>query len=266
MSIALSRIVDRPFYGAYAWAYDLLITRPVSQDCACIAALLAQRGVALGARILDAGCGTGNYALDLAQRRYVVTGLDLSLPLLTEARKRASHGRASVTLVCGDILALPFPPHYDGILCRGVLNDLLHTASRQQVFSSFAQVLRPGGVLVLDVRDWQPTVTRKRREPVFERSVVTPRGTLTFRSVTQLDPLQHQIRVAERHTLSTPAGETVATYDFAMRCWTQEEMQHHLTQAGFGAVVYLGDYDPMAPVGASDRLVCIASFTGDPAI
>jgi SAM-dependent methyltransferase len=253
---------DRPFYSAYAWAYDLLNPRPVSHNCAGIATLLAQHGVAPGAQMLDAGCGTGGYALDLAQRGYVVTGLDLSVPLLMEAQKRANHGQVSLMLVCGNLLTLPFAPHYDGILCRGVLNDLLDTPSRQQVFFSFARVLRPGGVLILDVRDWQTTVARKRQEPVFEHSVVTPRGTLTFRSVTQLDPLQHQLRVAERHTLSTEASETVATYDFAMRCWTQEELQHHLTQAGFGAIVYLGTYAPTAPVGTSDRLVSIASFMG----
>jgi SAM-dependent methyltransferase len=200
--------------------------------------------------------------VELAQRGYVITGLDLSVPLLIEAQKRANSGRASLTLVCGDLLALPLAPHDDGILCRGVLNDLLHTPSRQQVFFSFARALRPGGVLIVDVRDWQTTVARKRQEPVFEQSVVTPRGTLTFRSVTQLDPLQHQLHVAERHALSTGESETVATYDFAMRCWTQEELQHYLTQAGFGAVVYLGDYDLTAPIGASDRLVSIASFTG----
>jgi SAM-dependent methyltransferase len=116
-------IADRPFYSAYAWAYDLLITRPVSRDCTGIATLFAQRGVAPGARILDAGCGTGGYALALAQRGYVVTGLDLSMPLLAEARKRTNPGRAPLMLVCGDLLALPFASHYDGILCRGVLND-----------------------------------------------------------------------------------------------------------------------------------------------
>src|SRR5262245_49889854 len=260
--VSMEHIVDRPFYSAYAWAYDLLVTRPVSHDCAGIAMLLAQHGVASGARILDAGCGTGSYTLELAQRGYVVTGLDLSVPLLREAQKRANHGQASLTLVCGNLLTLPFAQHYDGLLCREVLNDLLDTASRQQVFFSFARVLRPGGVLILDVRDWQTTVARKRQEPVFEHSVVTPRGTLTFRSVPQLDPRQHQLRVAERHTLSTEASETVATYDFAMRCWTQEEWQHHLTQAEFGAIVYLGGYAPTAPVGASDRLVSIASFSG----
>ena len=69
----MEHIVDRPFYSAYAWAYDLLITRPVSHNCAGIATLFTQHGVAPGARMLDAGCGTGGYALELAQRGYVVT-------------------------------------------------------------------------------------------------------------------------------------------------------------------------------------------------
>jgi hypothetical protein len=37
----MEHIGDRPFYSAYAWAYDLLITRPVSHTCAGIATLLA---------------------------------------------------------------------------------------------------------------------------------------------------------------------------------------------------------------------------------
>jgi len=34
---------SRPFYGEYAWAFDLLIDRPVSQDCAAIAAWFSER-------------------------------------------------------------------------------------------------------------------------------------------------------------------------------------------------------------------------------
>jgi ubiquinone/menaquinone biosynthesis C-methylase UbiE len=254
---------ERPFYTTYAWAYDFLITRPITQDCAGIATLLAQQGIAPGARLLDAGCGTGGYALALAQRGYDVTGLDLSVPLLREAQERAHHARVSCALVCGNLLRLPFAPHYDGVLCRGVLNDLLDTPSRQQVFCAFARVLRPGGVLLLDVRDWDTTVARKQQQPVSAQTVVTPRGTLTFRSVTTLDPRQHQLHVAERHTLTTADGDTVATYDFAMRCWTREELQQHLTHAGFRAIRYFGAYDPTAPVGVSDRLVSIASWMGE---
>jgi hypothetical protein len=36
---------SRPFYGEYAWAFDLLIDRPVGKDCAAITAWLIERGV-----------------------------------------------------------------------------------------------------------------------------------------------------------------------------------------------------------------------------
>lgn len=74
MTIATSR----PFYGAFAWAYDYLIARPVAAECAGIAATLARRGLAPDAALLDAGCGTGRYALELARLGFRVTGLDRS--------------------------------------------------------------------------------------------------------------------------------------------------------------------------------------------
>ena len=44
---------SRPFYGEYAWAFDLLIDRPVGQECAAIAAWFSERGVLPGAALLD---------------------------------------------------------------------------------------------------------------------------------------------------------------------------------------------------------------------
>lgn len=54
------------------------------------------------------------------------------------------------------------------------------------------------------MRDWGLTVARKTVEPVTDRRVATPRGTLVFRSVTRLDPATHRLLVSERHALATP--------------------------------------------------------------
>jgi SAM-dependent methyltransferase len=250
----------RPFYEEYAWAYDLLIARPVSQDCAFIAELLSQRGIDNETRILDAGCGTGRYAIELARLGYNVTGLDLSASLLAEAQKQINHSALFVSLVRGNILALPFKRQFNAVLCRGVLNDLLDDDSRQAVFAAFAGALRPGGVLILDVREWHATVRRKTRESVFEKTVDTPLGTLTFRSETRLDHQKKQLYVTEQHTLNTESGERVSCYDFLMRCWTQEELHSLLKGAGFNSIEYFGDYDGRVPVGATDRLVSVASL------
>lgn len=252
-------ITRRPFYDEYAWAYDLLITSPLTKQCDFTIEMLTRRGIPSGARILDAGCGTGRHAVELARRGYIVTGLDASSQLIAEAHKRTIDPALSVSFAIGNILDFTSPPHHDGILCRGVLNDLLDEASRQQVFFAFARALRTGGALILDVREWETTIIRKTSEPVFEKTVDTNRGQLTFRSQTHLDLQTRRLLVAERHTLRKDDVETVSAYDFQMQCWTQDELRECLTRAGFENMEYFGAYDPVTMVGESDRLVCVAS-------
>ena len=105
----------------------------------------------------------------------VVEGLDQSPELIDVAKRSAIHQPSSVSFHVGNLLALP-DHRYDAILCRGVLNDLVDTGSREAVFSSFTGALRPGGLLILDVREWEATQDRKQREPLFRKSVETDRG------------------------------------------------------------------------------------------
>ncbi len=255
-------MLGRPFYQEFAWAYDLIIAGPVHSRCDFWQHAVSQRGVPPGSNVLDAGCGSGSYAIELARRGYVVTGLDASAPLLAIARQKAAAACVCVAFQVGDIRNLPAKPRYRGILCRGVLNDIIDDAGRRDAFSSFARVLDRNGTLVLDVREWNGTALKKTKNPVFEKRVETDRGTLTFRSVTQLDHAARQLQIAERHCVEKNGEKTVAQYDFVMRCWTQEELHTHLTDAGFGSIAYFGDYDQDTAIGSTDRMVAVASWEG----
>ncbi len=248
----------RPFYGEFAWAYDHLIARPVAAECAGMAAALARRGIGPGASLLDAGCGTGRYAVELARRGFAVTGVDRSPEMLAEARRRPVEAAAPVRFEPGDLLALPDAAAFDALVCRGVLNDLVETSERAAVFEVFARALRPGGALLLDVRDWDASVAAKTAQPVFERRVATPRGPLAFRSVIRPDPATRRLLVAECHTLTTGSGEVTARYDFVMRCWSRDELEDRLRAAGFEAMEYTGSYEG-TPLGTGDRIVVAAS-------
>jgi hypothetical protein len=72
----------------------------------------------------------------------------------------------------------PRPPvaRYDGILCRGVLNDFVNDDAPLSVCAALAGALRRPGVLILDVREWEATRDRKQPEPVFRKSVLTDRA------------------------------------------------------------------------------------------
>jgi SAM-dependent methyltransferase len=252
----------RPFYGEFAWAYDYLVERPVAAECAGMVATLARRGIGPGATLLDAGCGNGRYAVELARRGFVVTGVDRSAALLEEAAARARTAASAlrVKLERADILTLAAGSGYDVMLCRGVLNDLVSAEERAAVFAAFARTLRPRGALLLDVRDWDATVARKTAEPVSEKRVNTPRGRLVFRTVSRLDPATRCLLVYERHTLTAPSGETTAAHEFVMRCWTREELAAGLSAAGFESVECSATYESALPVGAGDRIVAAASL------
>lgn len=247
----------RPFYGSFAWAYDLLSDRPIASECAQISSLLSDRGLPSDARLLDAGCGTGRHAVALAGRGYRVTGLDASADLIAVARQRA--GAAGVAFITADLTALPPAPQYEAILCRGVLNDLVDDRTRRNAFQAFARALVSGGAVVLDVREWEATARRKTREPVHERTVQTVHGTLTFRSETRLDHATRRLLITERHVLTSPGRTTSADYDFVMRGWTRDELDALVAAAGFTAVEYQASFDPTSPVGSTDRLVVVAS-------
>jgi SAM-dependent methyltransferase len=251
---------SRPFYGEYAWAFDLLIDRPVGQECAAITAWFSERGVLPGARLLDAGCGTGRYARELARRRYAVEGVDRSSELIETARQSARGHGNSVSFRVGDLLALS-AERYHGILCRGVLNDFVSEDTRLSVFAVFARALRPAGVLILDVREWEATRDRKQREPIFRKSVLTDRGKLTFTSATELDLEHHQLLLSETHTLVNDAGERSSDSRFVMRCWTRTELESVFERGGFGSVAYFGAYDPAVRAGTTDRLVAVAQLS-----
>jgi 2-polyprenyl-3-methyl-5-hydroxy-6-metoxy-1,4-benzoquinol methylase len=249
----------RPFYAEYAWAFDLLIDRPVRTECGAVAAWLVERHILPGAALLDAGCGTGRYAQELARRGYVVHGIDASPELIAVATHAAGEDRASLSFALGDILALP-ARRYDAILCRGVLNDLVDEEPRTTVFAAFAQALRPAGVLVLDVREWEASAERKAAEPLFRKRVATERGTLTFTSITRVDHEHRTLLLSEQHTLLTDGQEQSSDYAFAMRCWTRQDLEAALADAGFGRPACFGAYDPDVAAGSTDRLVAVTQL------
>jgi SAM-dependent methyltransferase len=249
----------RPFYAEYAWAFDLLIDRPVRKECAVMASWLFERGVLPGAKLLDAGCGTGRYAAELARRGYVVHGIDSSPELVGVAMPSIS-GCETLSFAVGDFLALPMAG-YDAILCRGVLNDFNDDGRRESAFAAFAHALRPSGVLMLDVREWEASAERKAREPVFKKSVATDRGMLTFTSVTELDFENRLLLLHERHTLIDAGRELSSEYQFVMRCWTRDELDAGFTRNGFDRVGYFGAYDAGMEIGGTDRLVAVAQLS-----
>jgi len=105
--------------------------------------------VDVGARILDAGCGTGRVGIELARRGYEVVGVDCAVAMLDTARAVAPDlpwlERDLSTLEPGDAhLGDPF----DVVVMAGNVVPLLAEGAEEEAISRLAATLRPGGWLV----------------------------------------------------------------------------------------------------------------------
>jgi tRNA (cmo5U34)-methyltransferase len=105
-----------------------------------------------GARhVLDVGCGAGNYTLKLLEflPDLDVTLIDLSRPMLDRAAERVGKSTSGrVTLIQGDVRAVvPREVKFDVILAAAVLHHLRTDEQWREVFSTFFDVLNPGGSL-----------------------------------------------------------------------------------------------------------------------
>ena len=99
--------------------------------------------------VLDAGIGTGamsaafadNYAGTIA-----LTGIDVSVDMLKQAKQQLNQNHLSVRLLQADVNSLPFADSsFDVVLVAHVLE---HMADPKRSLAELHRVLRPGGVLV----------------------------------------------------------------------------------------------------------------------
>lgn len=104
-----------------------------------------------GARVLDAGCGTGTLMLAMLRTLRVpvkLTALDLSLSSMATARKYVAKGdraEQKVEFTQGNILSLPFQDEsFDLIVTSGVLEYV----PLNEGFGELARVIARGGHLL----------------------------------------------------------------------------------------------------------------------
>ncbi|MFJ9690593.1 class I SAM-dependent methyltransferase [Kitasatospora sp. NPDC101183] len=102
-------------------------------------------------RVLDIGCGTGVFALLLAERGIEVVGVDPALASIDVAR--AKPGSERVRWICGDATDLP-PLQVDlATMTANVAQAIADPQTWQGTLRGAHGALRPGGHLVFETRD-----------------------------------------------------------------------------------------------------------------
>jgi SAM-dependent methyltransferase len=94
--------------------------------------------------VLDAGCGTGRVAIELAARGIDVVGVDLDDSMLAAARAKAP----DLTWVSADLLDVDLGRTFDVVVLPGNVMIFLAHGTEAAVVANLARHVAPGGHLV----------------------------------------------------------------------------------------------------------------------
>ncbi|MBA2520511.1 MAG: methyltransferase domain-containing protein [Chloroflexia bacterium] len=137
-----------------------------------------------GSRMLDAGCGTGQFALEFAARGCIVTAIDVTPAMIERARAHGTERQLEVEWRVGDLSTLADPAaSYDAILARVSLQFVPNPWTALQ---ELRRVIRPGGRLYVSVPGALSPIYRDRWRRFAFPDEVLPNGIMPWELETLL--------------------------------------------------------------------------------
>jgi glycine/sarcosine N-methyltransferase len=210
--------------------------------------------------VLDCTCGIGTQAIGLALRGYRVHGTDLSPQAIERAIREARAFGVPVSFSIADVRALPtqLEGTFDVVLsCDNALPHLLQDDDLQRAAGSMAAKLRPGGLFLASIRDYDALVCE--RSPSTLPRVFDEAG--QRRIVFQVWDWAADGRTYQVHQFilqSDGAAWHTAHYTTAYRALLRHEFSTILARSGFTNIRWLmppesGYYQPVVTARIEDR-------------
>ena len=116
--------------------------------------------------VLDAGCGTGRIARELARRGIDVVGVDLDPAMLETGRRKAPHLHWRIA----DLETVALGRTFDAVLMAGNVMIFLTPGTEGHVLANLAGHLAPGGLLIAGFQLRQGGLTPERYDALAEQA------------------------------------------------------------------------------------------------
>ncbi len=104
----------------------------------------------VGARLLDVPCGNGRLSIELAAFGFELTGVDIAVEFIEEAKRNSAARSVSIDWRNIEMRALPWANEFDGAFCFGNSFGYLEDGENVDFLKAVSQTLKPGARFILD--------------------------------------------------------------------------------------------------------------------
>jgi len=219
-----------------------------------------------GPPVLELGCGTGRLLVPLARAGFEVEGVDRSAAMLARAAERLNrHGLSHVRLRQADLTDLSELPERHYSLVVLAVNGFLHLLDHAVQVTALEQihrVLRPGGLLLLDVLHPTPAQLEGwEGHLLHDATWALPDGSLLDRfSARRVSPAEQTIETRLFYDRRRPDGTlTRDVVSYTLRYVHRFELELLLERSGFRIEAVYGSYqlDPLDDESALMLVVAV---------
>lgn len=190
---------------------------------------------AAGPAILDAGCGPGRIAVELAARGARVTGVDIIRPFLNAALESAQDEGVTLDLEQADLRTFVRPEAFDAAVslytsfgyCDTIEEDL-------QILKNISASVKKGGWFILEMTGREIAVRDFTEGEWFERG--------GFTVLTEFSVVGAWEGLRSRWMLIDENGRKL-DHVFVQRLYSAVELKRLMLASGFSSVEIYGDFD-----------------------
>jgi Methylase involved in ubiquinone/menaquinone biosynthesis len=134
-------------YNHTAWFYEPLAA-VYSLGMIRASKLHELQHIESGTRVLYAGVGGGEDALQAARKGAVVTCVELSSSMLAKVGDKLDRASVSAELICDDVLRHDRSGHYD-VICANYFLNVFKPEVMARMLDHLVSLLKPGGKLLV---------------------------------------------------------------------------------------------------------------------
>jgi ubiquinone/menaquinone biosynthesis C-methylase UbiE len=188
--------------------------------------------------LLDCACGTGRHLPLFQSIGCQVTGSDISGSMLQQARQNLIRLGSDIPLYQVDFRQLPgyFHQQFDAVMCLAAIGFMPGEMEFLKAFKSMAQVLRPGGILVLTT---MPTDRQWKERPRF----ILNSSRRDFSRIFAIDYFEHSACFNILDIFHNCEASELKVWSAELYPLLRDDQERLMLVAGFRAIDFYGSFD-----------------------